>query len=164
MPFGSPQNLFLFSQSSISTIDFIKMMFPLWIFSIVLLASFILFLYRKNLSEKIDYHQNYNNSQNNESSVSCSLSARKKKILYISLFVIIITSIVSRTEFWPFITIAVALVLFIFDRKILLQTDYVLLLTFLCFFIFFAIFFFVYFVTVSRKHDTTAGIFENTDG
>lgn len=136
MPFGSPQNLFLFSQSSISTIDFIKMMFPLWIFSIVLLASFILFLYRKNLSEKIDYHQNYNNSQNKESSVSCSLSARKKKILYISLFVIIITSIVSRTEFWPFITIAVALVLFIFDRKILFQTDYVLLLTFLCFFIF----------------------------
>ena len=48
----------------------------------------------------------------------------------------IIFSIVSRTEFWPFITIGVTLFLIIFDRKILLQTDYVLLLTFLCFFIF----------------------------
>ncbi|MGN0731389.1 MAG: SLC13 family permease [Treponema sp.] len=45
MPFGSPQNLFLFSQSGISTKDFIKMMFPLWIFSALLLAGFILFLF-----------------------------------------------------------------------------------------------------------------------
>ena len=48
----------------------------------------------------------------------------------------VIASIVSRTEFWPFVTIGVALLLIIFNRKILLQTDYVLLLTFLCFFIF----------------------------
>ena len=136
-PFGSPQNLFLFSQSGISTKDFIKMMFPLWILSIFLLAIFILFLYRKNLSEKIDYQQNDDNfSINNKQSVSCDFSNKKKKILYIFLFAVIIFSIVSRTEFWPFITIGVTLFLIIFDRKILLQTDYVLLLTFLCFFIF----------------------------
>ena len=137
MPFGSPQNLFLFSQSGISTKDFIKMMFPLWILSIFLLAIFILFLYRKNLTEKIDYQQNDDNfSINNNQSVSCDFSNKKKKILYIFLFAVIIFSIVSRTEFWPFITIGVTLFLIIFDRKILLQTDYVLLLTFLCFFIF----------------------------
>ncbi|MDY4152945.1 MAG: SLC13 family permease, partial [Treponema sp.] len=135
-PFGSPQNLFLFSQSGISTKDFIKMMFPLWILSIFLLAIFILFLYRKNLSEKIDYQQNDDNfSINNKQSVSYDFSSKKKKILYIFLFAVIIFSIVSRTEFWPFITIGVTLFLIIFDRKILLQTDYVLLLTFLCFFI-----------------------------
>lgn len=137
MPFGSPQNLFLFSQSGISTKDFIKMMFPLWLFSAFLLAGFILFLYRKNLSEKIDYCKNQNTDfSDSEHSVSTSKSDKKKKILYISLFVVIIASIVSRTEFWPFITIGVALLLIIFDRKILLQTDYVLLLTFFCFFIF----------------------------
>ena len=137
MPFGSPQNLFLFSQSGISTKDFIKMMFPLWILSIFLLAIFILFLYRKNLTEKINYQQNDDNfSINNKQSVSCDFSNKKKKILYIFLFAVIIFSIVSRTEFWPFITIGVTLFLIIFDRKILLQTDYVLLLTFLCFFIF----------------------------
>ncbi len=140
MPFGSPQNLFLFSQSGISTKDFIKMMFPLWVFSAFLLAGFILFLYRKNLFEKIDYHQNENNdSQNKNQTSACdssNSSNKKKKFLYVFLFAVIITSIVSRTKFWPFVTIGVALFLIVFDRKILLQTDYVLLLTFLCFFIF----------------------------
>ena len=49
-PFGSPQNLFLFSQSGISPKDFIKMMFPLWILSIFLLDGVSLFTwYKKSL-------------------------------------------------------------------------------------------------------------------
>ena len=136
MPFGSPQNLFLYSQSGISTSDFIKMMFPLWIFSAFLLAGFILFLYRKDLSEKITYNHTQNSNPSSAVSVSGNESSKKKKVMYILLFVVVIASIVSRTEFWPFVTIGVALLLIIFDRKILLQTDYVLLLTFLCFFIF----------------------------
>ena len=36
-PFGSPQNLFLFSQSGISAPAFMLMMLPLWIFSAALL-------------------------------------------------------------------------------------------------------------------------------
>ncbi|MBQ0051366.1 MAG: hypothetical protein KBT11_04805, partial [Treponema sp.] len=39
-------------------------------------------------------------------------------------------------SWWPYITILVALSLLIFDRQILRQTDYVLLLTFFCFFVF----------------------------
>ena len=42
-PFGSPQNLFLFSQSGISAPSFMLMMLPLWLFSSVLLFIFILF-------------------------------------------------------------------------------------------------------------------------
>ncbi|MBR1721821.1 MAG: hypothetical protein IJ727_04965, partial [Treponema sp.] len=44
-PFGSPQNLYLYAKSGISTPDFLKMMFPLWIFSAFLLYIFISFLY-----------------------------------------------------------------------------------------------------------------------
>ena len=53
MPFGSPQNLFLYAKSGISTPDFIKMMLPLWIFSAGLLLVFISILYRKDSKEKI---------------------------------------------------------------------------------------------------------------
>lgn len=128
-PFGSPQNLFLFSQSGISAPAFMLMMSPLWIFSAILLFCFISFLYRKDSHEKI---------QIDEKNVCTEWKAenRGKRILYLTLFVLIITTIVTRTKFWPFVTLAVALALLIFDRQILRQTDYVLLLTFFCFFVF----------------------------
>ena len=128
-PFGSPQNLFLFSQSGISAQSFMLMMLPLWIFSAGLLYLFILFLFRKDERESIDAY----GSQEFE---GWDPTRRGKRILYLSLFVIVLASIVTRTNFWPFVALFVALSLLIFDRKILLQTDYVLLLTFLCFFVF----------------------------
>lgn len=132
-PFGSPQNLFLFSQSGISAGQFLKIMSPLCIFSFFLLYGFISFLYRKNSDEEICL----NKSDFKMFSASDGEKFwNKKRILYIFLFVLIVFTIVSRTVFWPFVTIFVAAALLIFDRKILLKTDYVLLLTFLCFFIF----------------------------
>ncbi|MBQ4015551.1 MAG: hypothetical protein II610_09940 [Treponema sp.] len=128
-PFGSPQNLFLFSQSGISAQSFMLMMLPLWIFSAGLLYLFILFLFRKDERESIDAY----GSQEFE---GWDPARRGKRILYLSLFVIVLASIVTRTKFWPFVALFVALSLLVFDRKILLQTDYVLLLTFLCFFVF----------------------------
>ena len=128
-PFGSPQNLFLFSQSGISAPAFMLMMLPLWIFSAALLYLFILFLFRKDQRESIE-------AENGQGFEDWDPARRKKRILYMALFVLVLASIVTRTKFWPFVTIAVALALLIFDRKILLQTDYVLLLTFLCFFVF----------------------------
>ena len=50
MPFGSPQNLFLYAKSGISTLNFILMMLPLWIFSAILLLFFIFILFRKENS------------------------------------------------------------------------------------------------------------------
>lgn len=125
-PFGSPQNLFLFSKSGISVKEFLLTMFPLWIFSALLLFIFISFLYRKNPEEKIEY---------TEENISKD-SKRKIKTLYIILFTAIIFMIVSRNRYWPFFTMAVLAGLLIFDAKILLKTDYVLLLTFFCFFVF----------------------------
>ncbi len=128
-PFGSPQNLFLFSQSGISAPSFILMMCPLWIFSAALLFVFINFLYRKDSHERIIIEEK-------NVCTAWEPERRKKRILYLVLFALIITTIVTRTKFWPYVTLAVALALLIFDRQILRQTDYVLLLTFLCFFVF----------------------------
>lgn len=128
-PFGSPQNLFLFNKSGISAPDFMLMMLPLWGFSAVLLFGFICFLFRKDQKEKIEI----------DDKKLCEpwlKENRLKRILYIVLFVIVVATIVTRTKFWPYVTLIVAVSVIIFDRKILLRTDYVLLLTFFCFFVF----------------------------
>lgn len=128
-PFGSPQNLYIFSQSEISAFNFMKLMFPLWIFSSFLLYIFILILFRKDENEEIIF-------QENEISPPWKKERLKNRILYIFLFCLVIATIVTRTKFWPFVTIFTFLMILIFDKKILLKTDYVLLLTFLCFFVF----------------------------
>jgi Na+/H+ antiporter NhaD/arsenite permease-like protein len=128
-PFGSPQNLFLFSQSGVTAPNFMLRMLPLWICSGILLFLFILFMYRKDLKERIIIEET-------EFSEEWKPEQKKIRILYITLFIIIIATIVTRTSYWPIVTLVVFLSVLIFDRGILVRTDYVLLLTFLCFFIF----------------------------
>lgn len=127
MPFGSPQNLFIFAKSGMSAGRFIATMSPLCVLSGFLLILFVFFLYRRNPKEE----------------TGCSFAGReesagnkKLKIFYLILFAGIVTTIVTRTALWPYITAFVAVAVLIFDRKILIKTDYVLLLTFLCFFVF----------------------------
>lgn len=127
-PFGSPQNLFLYSQSKSSAANFMLHMLPLWVGSAILLVLFILFMYRKNPKEQVSSGDSFQGSWDP--------AAKKTRILYLALFTVIIATIVSRTKYWPYVTAFVALMLLIFDRKILVRTDYVLLLTFLCFFVF----------------------------
>ena len=127
-PFGSPQNLFLFSNSGMETGAFLKMMLPLWLGSMVLISLFLLFLYRKDLREKAG-------------SGECALPEWKKegkfrRILYLALFAVIIACIVTRTGYWPYITLGVTVLLLVFDRSVFRRVDFVLLLTFLCFFVF----------------------------
>lgn len=127
-PFGSPQNLFLFSNSGLKTSEFLKMMFPIWIGSFILIAFFILFIFRKDLHSE------------GESNVSTDegweKNRRAKRIMYLALFLIVLLSIVIRTSYWPFVTLFVAITLFVFDRQVYCRVDYVLLLTFFCFFVF----------------------------
>ena len=61
---------------------------------------------------------------------------RKVRIAYLSMFGVILLTIVSRTADW-FVSVGIVLaVLAVFDRKIFRKVDYVLLVTFFCFFIF----------------------------
>lgn len=129
MPFGSPQNLFLFSQSGVSVWKFILHMAPLNIFSGILLILFIRFLYRKDSHEQIIFSPKTVNQK-------WSDDRKKQRIVYLCLFALIIFTIVTRTAWWPYITAFVAVAVLLTDRNILKQTDYVLLLTFFCFFVF----------------------------
>ena len=127
-PFGSPQNLFLFSQSGISAGGFLGMMLPLWLMSIVLLSAFICFLYRRDLHEAI--------AISGEGFSEWDPARKRNRLIYLGLFLVVVVTILSRTALWPYITLAVALTVLVFDRKAFARVDFALLLTFLCFFIF----------------------------
>lgn len=129
MPFGSPQNLFLFSKSGVSVWQFMLHMLPLNVFSGILLIVFIRFLYRKNEKETIKLSPETTDSV-------WEKDKKKNRIVYLILFAIIILTIVTRTTLWPYVALLVAVAVFITDKSLLKQTDYVLLLTFFCFFIF----------------------------
>ena len=129
MPFGSPQNLFIYGQSGVSALRFVRFMFPLWILSAVLLAAFVLALYGRDLRERTGV---------NDMSFTGEWAKERKhrRIAYLCIFAAVLWTIVSRTSLWAWVAAVVAVAVFVIDRKILLKTDYVLLLTFLCFFVF----------------------------
>lgn len=129
MPFGSPQNLFLFGQSGVSALKFMLHMFPLSAFSAVLLIIFIVFTYRKDVRQPIIFDEQKITSD-------WEPEGKIRRITYITLFALIICSIVSRTSLWPYLTVIVAVAIFIVDRKLYKRVDFVLIGTFLCFFVF----------------------------
>ncbi len=128
MPFGSPQNLFLYGQAEqVDFAHFLLHMSPLCIMSAVLLVLFVLVLYRKNIKEKIVF---------THESEKWKKEKRPQRITYIILFVLVMLVIVTRTKFWWAALAAVVAAILIADRRIFLRVDYVLIATFLCFFIF----------------------------
>lgn len=129
MPFGSPQNLFLYSQSGVSAGHFMLHMSPLCVMSAILLVIFVLVLYRKNVKESIVVDRK-------EIAGEWKREDRVKRIAYIVLLVIIIWTIVSRTKFWPVSVAVVIVTIAIVDIKLFAKVDYVLIFTFLCFFVF----------------------------
>ena len=127
MPFGSPQNLFLYGKAGVSAGHFMLHMLPLCVMSALLLIGFVFFLYRKNPKEEISASADR---------MVWTPDGKVRRIGYVCLFVLILTVIVTRTELWPWAVAVVLISMLILDRKILLKVDYVLLITFLCFFVF----------------------------
>lgn len=126
-PFGSPQNLFIYGQSGVSAGRFILYMLPLWLLSGALLVCFVLFPYRKNVRERTGI---------GGAGFAEGAGDKKRTVIYLVLFSLVLFTIVSRTRFWPVAVGIVLLAVLFADRRLLLKTDYVLLLTFLCFFVF----------------------------
>ena len=125
MPFGSPQNLFLYSRYGISAGRFMLHMLPLCAGSAVLLVIFVLVLYRKGLREPMTLDRSQPPPE-----------PGRGRWLYLGLFLLVVITIVSRTDFWWISVIAVVGVIAAADRRLFLKVDYVLLFTFLFFFVF----------------------------
>ncbi len=119
-PVGSPQNLFLYSEFSLSAAEFFGTMLPLTAVSLIALSFAALPVLPKSLPTIPLTEEKINEP--------------KKLIVYAVLFVICLLTVFRVIHFGIMLGIVVIAIAFI-DRKILLKPDYALLATFVCFFI-----------------------------
>ncbi len=118
-PFGNPQNLYLYTKFEIPNGEFMAIMAPPFIVSIILITVCCLFVKAEPLQledEKI------------------SLPA-VRTVIYLILFAFSI-AIVFRTIPYQLGLVVIPVALLFLDRKALMKVDYPLLLTFVFFFIF----------------------------
>lgn len=119
-PFGNPQNLFLYAFYNIDTVEFVSIMFPSFITSIILISGICCFVRPIPLALKSDDH--------------LSLDVRLT-VIYSLLF---IASILIVFRVIPYLmgAILITLILFFLDKKALKGVNYPLLATFAAFFVF----------------------------
>ncbi len=119
-PFGNPQNLYLYSFFDIPNIEFLKIMTPPFVLSILLITlCCIIFVKNEPLSlsdEKFELHP-------------------VRTAFYIMLFALSILIVFRGIPYWIGIVI-ITISLLIVDREALRMVDYPLLMTFVFFFIF----------------------------
>ena len=118
-PFGNPQNLYLYTIFDIPNGQFIQIMLPPFVLSILLITVCCLFVKPEPLElpeEKIQLNP-------------------YRTALYLALFALAI-AIVFRTIPYQIGLVIILVAIFIADRKALKMVDYPLLLTFVFFFIF----------------------------
>lgn len=119
-PVGNPQNLYLYARYDFSAGAFFRITGPVWALSLALLLGFCLALPKAALRPVLGRAPEVD---------------RKKLWLHLALFAVCLLS-VFRLLPWPVMLGIVAAALLLFDRKTLLQADYMLLLTFAAFFVF----------------------------
>ena len=119
-PVGNPQNLFLYSYYDLSLGDFIRVTFPVWVLSLLLIAAACLLFDRSRMSVFLGEEPGID---------------RRGFRLYLALFLVCLLTVL-RVLSWPVMLGVVVAVLLVFDRRILLRADFMLLLTFVAFFIF----------------------------
>lgn len=119
-PFGNPQNLYLYSRYEIPNMEFVAIMAPPFIISVVIITlCCILFVKPEPLSLP------------NE---SIHLDP-KRTVLYLVLFALAIIIVFRGIPYWIGLVVIPAVLIFV-DRKALKMVDYGLLLTFVFFFVF----------------------------
>lgn len=119
-PFGNPQNLYLYSKFRIPNAEFLQIMAPPFVFSVLLITLFCVVFVK---SEPM---------QADEGEI---VFYPKRTALYLVLFAISIAIVFRGIPYWVGLAIIPAVLLFA-DRHALKSVDYGLLLTFVFFFVF----------------------------
>lgn len=119
-PFGNPQNLYLYSKFNIPNGEFMMIMAPAFVLSIMLITVCCIVFVKPEPLELKDEKFNID---------------KKKLIIYLVLFALAI-AIVFRGIPYVIGLFVIPTVLFFMDRKALKMVDYPLLFTFVFFFIF----------------------------
>lgn len=118
-PFGNPQNLYLYSKFNIPNMEFMSIMAPPFIISVLLITVCCLFIKPEPIEVK-DKQLNFD---------------MKKTSLYLVLFALSIAIVFRGIPYWIGLAV-IPTTLFFVDRDALKKVDYPLLLTFVFFFIF----------------------------
>ena len=119
-PVGNPQNLYLYAAYSLEAGEFFSVVLPLTLVSLITLTIASLPVLPRALPEQ----------KLEEARI---LSARRMGI-YAGLFVLCLLT-VFRIVPYPVTTAVVVAALFLADKKLLKEIDFMLLLTFVCFFV-----------------------------
>ena len=129
LPFGNPQNLFLYSHYSFQMKDFVLLMLPYAGVSLVLVILCTVFGTRLSMRG------------NNAASIASAADEVSSSInvplflIYLILFLISIASVAHLID-WRIAFVIVLIAVLIVDRRLLGKVDYSLLITFVFFFIF----------------------------
>lgn len=119
-PFGNPQNLYLYTAFEIPNLEFMKIMFPPFALSVILITlCCLVFVKNEELSlpdEKVELNI-------------------PRATLYLILFALSIAIVFRGIPYWIGLVVIPAVLIFA-DRKALKMVDYPLLFTFVFFFVF----------------------------
>lgn len=118
-PVGNPQNLYLYAFYNMSIGDFFSVTLPLTAVSLIALSVVSIPLLPNKLPE-----------QNLE---EADVKSTRNLLIYLILFILCLLT-VFRVIPYIITTVITVAVLFVLDRKLLKEIDYMLLLTFVCFF------------------------------
>ena len=119
-PIGNPQNLYIYSHYELSMGDFLKIMLPLGVIGYILVCGLTFILSSERL--------NVNNNEN----VTVS---KRYMIVYSLLFAVCLLTVLRIISDYVCLAVTFA-VIFAANKRIFLEIDYMLLLTFACFFVF----------------------------
>lgn len=119
-PFGNPQNLYLYSYFDIPNLEFMGIMAPPFVLSVILITACCLLFVKSEPLELDDLRIVLN---------------PWKTLLYMLLFALSIVIVFRGIPYWIGLMVIPVVLLFV-DRKALRAVDYPLLLTFVFFFVF----------------------------
>ena len=119
-PFGNPQNLYLYSFFNIPNGEFVRIMAPPFVLSVLLITVCCLVFVKPEPLELAD------------EKIQLPVA---RTILYLSLFALSIAIVFRSIPYWIGLVVIPVVLLFV-DRKALKMVDYPLLLTFVFFFVF----------------------------
>lgn len=124
MPFGNPQNLYLYSYFNIDLVEFLLAMLPFFAMSVALLMVATWLLTRREASSGIALE------------APRALGASRARVFAYALLLALTVLAVFRVVPVAVAVVAVGAALLLADRRALRAVDWSLLLTFVCFFVF----------------------------
>jgi Na+/H+ antiporter NhaD/arsenite permease-like protein len=123
-PIGNPQNLYLFSLSSMNIGDFISLMLPYTLLSLIgLLITCFVLIGNKSVTVKVHYEH------------ALTKTEKGKTLTYFLMFLFALTSVIHLVSVY-IVGVVILIIAIAMDRKVLRKPDYALLFTFIFLFIF----------------------------